>query len=220
MENKQITLFKVLLKQLEELDKTRKINPKLIEEGWNLVKSFKTQSKKEKQKILHTIAENFWAFKFLIATDKFYSELTKDESNNKCESIKFDTFDSWSSLNFFCLGIDLGINEIYPLSPEKNQSNFKKLSKKLQELNAHFERTKNLYVSDPQEQKLFREVWKINAEQLNKNIKFSAYFTFKQVNDKQHFVNPELIKPTKFTSTDLYNRYKQYRLKQQQSNNY
>lgn len=126
MENKQITLFKVLLNQLEELDKTRKINPKLIKEGRNLVKSFKTKRKKEKQEILHTISEYFWGIKHLIRIDKFYQELSKEKS------IKFDTFESWNSLNFFCLGIDFCMWDIdWPISILTNKETINIYRKKL-----------------------------------------------------------------------------------------
>jgi len=76
-----------------------------------------------------------------------------------------------------------------------------------------------LKISDPQEQKLFRKAWKINKAQLEKNIKFSHYATFQKINDKFNFINGNKIQQTKFTASPLYNRYKQYRLRQQKSNN-
>lgn len=72
--------------------------------------------------------------------------------------------------------------------------------------------------SDQNEQKLFHDVWVINKNCNHKNIKFSPYATFKEINDKNKYIDSSLIQPSKFTTTSLYNRYKQYRKRQQKKN--
>jgi len=76
-----------------------------------------------------------------------------------------------------------------------------------------------LDTSDPNEQLLFKAVWVINKDCNSNNIKFSPYSTFKKVNDKENYINNILIQPLKFSTSPLYNRFKQFRHKEQKKNN-
>ena len=69
----------------------------------------------------------------------------------------------------------------------------------------------NLKMSNPDEQELFSLVYDVNMDCNRKNYKFRPYKIFKENNKKYNLVDNQLIKEEKFSKSDLYNRYKQYR---------
>jgi hypothetical protein len=69
----------------------------------------------------------------------------------------------------------------------------------------------NLKLSNPLEQELFAFVYEVNIKYNKTNYKFEPYKIFKELNDKHHLVSKELIKKEKFSKSDIYNRYKQFR---------
>jgi hypothetical protein len=72
-----------------------------------------------------------------------------------------------------------------------------------------------LKIGDPQEQLLFEDVWKVNKECIKKFMKFSPYNTFFTVNIEGKYINNKFIKEIKFSTSHLYNRYRQFRKRKQ-----
>ena len=68
-----------------------------------------------------------------------------------------------------------------------------------------------LKLSNPNEQKLFSFVYEINMNCNKRNYAFRPYKEFRELNDKHELISNELIQEEKFSKSDLYNRYKQYR---------
>jgi len=120
--------------------------------------------------------------------------------------------------------IDYGLMTLKPIIDEFFEipnlvlTSFEKSKKSYQqELKMLKRKYGGIKTSNPNEQKLFDKVWKINKIQLKENIKFSPFATFKKINDSTNLIDPQLIQPNKFSTSALYNRYKGFRFRKQKS---
>lgn len=181
-----------------------KVSEERFEKFFNaLLNSVRPENKKELKKLKDSIRLIFYNdISLIMRADTNLVNALEHSSDSENMDAVLDKFKS----------IVHGVYVIPSLVLTACKGSIKKLEKEI----ANYGRLK---VSNPKEQKLFEKVWKINEKVAKGNIKFSAYATFKQINDNNNYVKPASIQPTKFTSTDLYNRYKQYRHRKQKSNN-
>ena len=93
--------FDELFDSLEKF-KVIKINPKLITEGKNLAKSFRTKNKKDKQAFLNN-QEKFK--KTILTLHKLEIELRLLKTKSKIDATRYDNFDT---LTAFCDGVLIG----------------------------------------------------------------------------------------------------------------
>ena len=93
--------FDELFDSLEKF-KVIKINPKLITEGKNLAKSFRTKNKKDKQAFLNN-QEKFK--KTILTLHKLEIELGLLKTKSKIDATRYDNFDT---LTAFCDGVLIG----------------------------------------------------------------------------------------------------------------
>jgi hypothetical protein len=116
---------------------------------------------------------------------------------------------------FFWADLSILMLMNHPANLKVLYKHFVETANELQIKNFELGRYGNLDKSDPLEQELFKAVWEINKDCDKNNVKFSPFYNFKKVNDKEKYVSNDLIQQVKFSLTPLYNRYRQFRKREQ-----